>query len=155
MHFGLNVIKKMLKKKIQKLGQITINPPDELSDSQKIACVVEIKDHDLYLCKTANGETLLAELPPRFRCKIWVRRGGFVVLNTQTFDKKECKIQAEISIVIQNEKAWRKKKYWPDIFKDVDTISNVTTAFETTLDDNLIENPNQRQIYVESSDSDI
>ncbi|CCJ30932.1 unnamed protein product [Pneumocystis jirovecii] len=145
----------MLKKKIEKLGQMTIDPPDELSKNQEIACVMEIKDHDLYLCKTANGETLLAELPPRFRCKIWVRRGGFVVLNTQTFDKKECKIQAEISIVIQNEKIWKKKKYWPDVFKeDINMMSNAATAFEITPDGDLMKNPNQRQIYVESSDSD-
>lgn len=102
----------MLRKKIQKLGQITLDPPQELSIYQKIAQVIEIKDHDLYLCKTADGETLLAELPARFRCKIWVRRRGFVVIDTQEFDKKGGKIQAEISMIIQNEKIWKKKKYW-------------------------------------------
>ncbi|EMR09132.1 hypothetical protein PNEG_02475 [Pneumocystis murina B123] len=102
----------MFRKKIQKLGQITLDPPHELPIYQKIAHVVEIRDHDLYLCKTADGETLLAELPARFRCKIWVRRGGFVVIDTHEFDKKGGKIQAEITIIIQNEKIWKKKKYW-------------------------------------------
>ncbi|KAG4305328.1 hypothetical protein PORY_001498, partial [Pneumocystis oryctolagi] len=137
----------MLKKKIQKLGQMTIDPPDELSVGQEIACVMEVKDHDLYLCKIANGETLLAELPSRFRCKIWVKRGGFVVLDTQAFNKKECKIRAEIFMVIQNEKAWRKKKYWPDAFKEPEDISTITTQAEISTDDDLMENPNQRRVY--------
>lgn len=127
----------MLKKKIQKLGQMTFDPPHELPEHQKIACVMEIRDHDLYLCKTSSDEILLTELPPRFRCKIWVRRGGFVVIDTHAFDKKGGKIQAEIIMVIQNEKMWKKKEYWPEVFKK-DTYEKVTDHI--TSDDYLIEN---------------
>ncbi|KAG4303470.1 hypothetical protein PCK1_000434 [Pneumocystis canis] len=146
----------MLKKKIQKLGEMTMDPPHELSINQDIACVMEIKDHDLYVCKTSNGETLLAELPSRFRCKIWVKRGGFVVLDKQAFNRKDCKIQAEISMVIQNEKAWRKEKYWPDIFKNYeDTVCDITSTPETESDIDLIKNPNRRIYEQNSSDSSV
>jgi probable RNA-binding protein EIF1AD len=58
----------------------------------------------------ASKSELLVELPMRFRNAVWVRRGGFVLIETEGVT--EGKVGGEIVEVIMDEKTWRKLAYW-------------------------------------------
>jgi len=65
--------------------------------------------------KTSSAETktsLLVELPSRFRSTIWIKRGGFVLVDTTTMKERENKLDGEIVNVVRNEKEWRRQGYW-------------------------------------------
>jgi len=62
-------------------------------------------------------ELALAELSSIFRGTTWLRRGGYVVINTAAFEGRENKLNGEIVNVVRNEAAWRKMEYWPAEFK--------------------------------------
>lgn len=91
----------------------TENPPASLKQSHVIAQVRKAEGNNLYSVNPPNGkESLLVELPARFRSQIWVRRGGFVVVDTAAFDDRTNKLGGEIVNIIRDEKQWRKKAYW-------------------------------------------
>ncbi len=91
----------------------TESPPASLKDSHVIARVRKAEGNNLYSINTPDGkETLLVELPAKFRSQIWIRRGGFVVVNTAAFDDRSNKLGGEIVNIIRDEKQWRKQAYW-------------------------------------------
>ncbi len=90
----------------------TLNPPDSLSDTQFIARVVKAEGNNLYSVTLASGKTLLVELPSRFRSTIWLKRGGYVLVDTEAFNDRENKLDGEIVNVVRDEKQWRKETYW-------------------------------------------
>jgi len=85
------------------------DPPPRLLASQYIARIAKPHGNSLYTVETSSKTELLVELPVRFRNAIWVRRGGFVLLETEGF---EGKVNGEIVEVIRDEKAWTKMNYW-------------------------------------------
>jgi probable RNA-binding protein EIF1AD len=85
-------------------------PPSELTASQHIARVIKVQGNALYTIELPSRAELLVELPSRFRNAVWVRRGGFLLVDTEGFT--EGKISGEIKEVIRDEKAWRKMSYW-------------------------------------------
>lgn len=60
----------------------------------------------------SKKELLLVELPPRFRSQIWIKRGGYVVIDPSAFEGRENKLGGEIVNVVRDEKQWRKQAYW-------------------------------------------
>src|SRR5271170_7759516 len=90
--------------------QTSNDPPSELSESQFIARIVKPHGNSLYTVEMSSKSELLVELPMRFRNAVWVRRGGFVVIETEGFG--EGKVNGEVMEVVQDEKAWRKMTYW-------------------------------------------
>ncbi|MCJ1283345.1 hypothetical protein MMC26_002673 [Xylographa opegraphella] len=94
----------------------TSNPPAALEPEQAIACVKKGEGKNLYTVELPDGASLLVELPSRFRSAIWIKRGGFVLINTSTFDDRENKLNGEILNVVRDEKLWRKQVYWPGEF---------------------------------------
>jgi probable RNA-binding protein EIF1AD len=90
--------------------------PDLLGDSQQIAQVTTINGNNIYTVKTTSAEGILVELPPRFRNTMWIRRGGYVLIDTAAFEARDNKLAGEIVAVIHDEKAWRKMPYWPEEF---------------------------------------
>lgn len=86
------------------------DPPPQLLASQYIARIAKPHGNSLYTVETRSKKELLVELPVRFRNAIWVRRGGFVLVETEGF--KEGKVNGEIVEVIRDEKAWTKMNYW-------------------------------------------
>jgi probable RNA-binding protein EIF1AD len=46
----------------------------------------------------------------RFRNAVWVRRGGYVLVDTEGYS--EGKVGGDIVEVIRDEKTWRKLNYW-------------------------------------------
>jgi len=60
---------------------------------------------------------MLVELPSRFRNTIWMKRGGYVVIDTLGAGVRENKIGGEIVNVVREEREWRKMAYWPKEFE--------------------------------------
>ncbi|KAA6407704.1 MAG: nucleic acid-binding [Lasallia pustulata] len=94
----------------------TSSPPASLEQSQAIACVLKAEGNNLYSVHLPDCTTLLVELPARFRSTIWIKRGGYVVIDTTAFDGRANKLDGEIVNVVRDEKQWRKQAYWPSEF---------------------------------------
>lgn len=104
-------------------------PPAELLPTQKIGLVDTMNGNNIYtvllpdldaspekaIVKSESAH--LVELPPRFRNSMWIRRGGFVLIDCAAFEGRENKLTGEIMTVIHDEKSWRKMPYWPVQFK--------------------------------------
>ena len=91
----------------------TSTPPIDLGERQAIAQVEKAEGNNLYLVKLPAGEEpLLVELPSRFRSQIWIKRGGYVVIDTSAFAERDNKLDGEIVNVVRDEKHWRKQAYW-------------------------------------------
>ncbi|RDL39963.1 putative eukaryotic translation initiation factor eIF1a-like protein [Venustampulla echinocandica] len=91
----------------------TSTPPSSLTNTQSIARVVKAEGNSLYTCSLPNDKTVLVELPSRFRNAIWMKRGGYVLVDTKDADIRQNKIGGEIINVVRDEHKWRKQPYWP------------------------------------------
>lgn len=104
------------RRKLQATVQETLTPPDELKDSQSIAKIKGAAGNNLYNVELPGSRQLLVELDPRFRSTIWLKRGGFVLVDTATLAERDNKINGEIINVVRDEKTWRKAPFWPQEF---------------------------------------
>lgn len=86
------------------------DPPLQLTGSQHIARITKVHGNSLYTVEIRLYVTLLVELPPRFRNAVWVRRGGYVLVDTEGYT--EGKVNGQIVDVVRDERAWRKMSYW-------------------------------------------
>ena len=101
------------KRNLLATAEETTTPPASLDDSQAIARVKKAEGKNLYSIElSSGGKTLLVELPSRFRSQIWIKRGGYVVVDTSAFDDRDNKLDGEIVNVVREEKQWRKQAYW-------------------------------------------
>lgn len=100
------------KRQLLATAEETSNPPSTLEPNQAIARVVRGEGKNLYTVELPNTKTLLVELPPRFRSTIWIKRGGFLLIDTTAFEDRENKLDGEVINVIREEKQWRKQGYW-------------------------------------------
>lgn len=91
----------------------TSTPPAVLDEGHAIARVKKAEGKNLYLVELPSvKEPLLVELPSRFRSQIWIKRGGYVVVNTFAFEDRDNKLSGEIVNVVRDERQWRKQAYW-------------------------------------------
>jgi probable RNA-binding protein EIF1AD len=104
------------RRKLQETVEETLTPPDSLQNGQLIARIVGAKGQNLYEVQLPSSQTLLVELEAKFRSKIWLRRGGFVVVDTTTLADRDNKIDGEIVNVVRDEKRWSKAAFWPKGF---------------------------------------
>ncbi|OJJ50942.1 hypothetical protein ASPZODRAFT_126916 [Penicilliopsis zonata CBS 506.65] len=100
------------RRKLLATAEETLTPPDELTPQQQIARAIKATGNNIYLVELASKQTLLVELPARFRSAIWIKRGSFVVVDTGALEERENKLGGEIVNVVRDEKAWRKAPYW-------------------------------------------
>jgi probable RNA-binding protein EIF1AD len=97
-------------------------PPARAKTLQMPIKVRSRKSHSKYLTSStipSSSDTtkpLLVELPARFRSTIWIKRGGFVLVDLDAMKERENKLDGEIVNVVRNEKEWRKQTYWPKEF---------------------------------------
>lgn len=100
-------------------------PPDALTTTQSLARVIQAEGNNLYSCQlpassavaaSAGADSkVLVELDARFRNTIFMRRGGYVLVDLESAgERKEAgrRVMGEIVNVVRDEKAWRKQKYW-------------------------------------------
>ncbi|KAL8764645.1 MAG: hypothetical protein Q9209_007950 [Squamulea sp. 1 TL-2023] len=105
------------KRRFLATAQETSSPPAALDDNHAIARVRMAEGKNLYLVDLpSNAKPLLVELPSRFRSQIWIKRGGYVLVDTAVFVDRDNKLDGEIINVIREEKEWRKQSYWPSEF---------------------------------------
>lgn len=109
----------------------TTSPPDTLPPSNVLARVARAAGNNLYQVtypSSVNRAQNLVELPARFRNAIWLKKGSFVVVDTEAFAERENKLGGEIVNVVREEREWRKMPYWPkedkDFEKKVDTYGS-------------------------------
>ncbi|TAQ91670.1 hypothetical protein B7494_g60 [Chlorociboria aeruginascens] len=111
----------------------TSTPPSELTSTQSIAQVKKAEGNNLYLCSLPNQETVLVELPSRFRNTIWMKRGGYVLIDTKEAGVRENKLDGEILNVVRDEHVWRKQSYWPREFSKVSSYPDDPEEEESTV----------------------
>ncbi len=91
----------------------TSAPPTALDKGHAIARVRRAEGNNLYSVELPSAkEPLLVELPSRFRSQIWIKRDGYVVVDTAAFEDRDNKLKGEIVNVVRDEKTWRKEAYW-------------------------------------------
>ncbi|RYO75443.1 hypothetical protein DL766_002530 [Monosporascus sp. MC13-8B] len=104
------------KRDIRAAAEATTTPPDQLSASQSIAKIIKAEGNNLYSCSLPDNRTVLVELAARFRNTIWIKRGGFVLVDLTPAEDHKGKVEGEIVNVVREEREWRKKSYWPKEF---------------------------------------
>ncbi|KAI9370603.1 hypothetical protein BJX61DRAFT_85711 [Aspergillus egyptiacus] len=104
------------RRKVLATAEETMFPPDELAPGQEIARVIKATGNNIYAVEFTSKETALVELPARFRSTIWMKRGSFVVVDTNALEGRDNKLRGEIVNIVRDEKAWRKMPFWPKEF---------------------------------------
>lgn len=100
------------KRNVAAAAEETSTPPSALTATQSIARVIKGEGNSLYSCSLPNMKTILVELPSRFRNTIWMKRGGYVLVDTEGAEVRQNKIDGEIINVVRDEHVWRKEAYW-------------------------------------------
>ncbi|KAJ0425517.1 hypothetical protein BJY00DRAFT_308258 [Aspergillus carlsbadensis] len=104
------------RRKVLATAEDTLFPPDDLSPGQEIARVIKATGNNIYSIELPSKETALVELPSKFRSTIWMKRGSFVVIDTNALEGRDNKLRGEIVNIVRDEKAWRKMSFWPKEF---------------------------------------
>ncbi|KAK0726604.1 hypothetical protein B0T21DRAFT_385801 [Apiosordaria backusii] len=101
------------KRNILAAAQETLTPPDELTESQSLARVLKVEGNNLYTCELPNTKTILVELESRFRNAIFIKRGGYVLVDLASADERPAssRVVGEIINIVRDEKQWRKQPY--------------------------------------------
>jgi probable RNA-binding protein EIF1AD len=100
------------RRKVLATAEETLFPPDELQQGQQIARVIKAAGSNNYVVELPSKESVLVELPSRFRSTIWMKRGSYVVIDTNTLPDRDNKLAGEIVNIVRDEKAWRKAPFW-------------------------------------------
>ncbi|KAJ8128589.1 hypothetical protein O1611_g5046 [Lasiodiplodia mahajangana] len=107
------------KRDIRAAAEESTTPPDMLTPTQHVARVIKAEGNNLYSCLLPSQQTVLVELAARFRNTIWIKRGGYVLVDLTPPDEKKGKVEGEIANVVAEEKEWRKQSYWPKEFAKI------------------------------------
>ncbi|KAL9596749.1 MAG: hypothetical protein Q9219_005574 [cf. Caloplaca sp. 3 TL-2023] len=95
------------------MAQETSSPPISLDTGHCIARVRKAEGKSLYSVELPScTKPLLVEMPSRFRSQVWMKRGGYVVVDTTAFADRENKLDGEIVNIVRDEREWRKQSYW-------------------------------------------
>lgn len=99
-------------------AQESMTPPDELTEAQSLARVIKAEGNSLYTCELPNRKTIIVELEQRFRNTIFIRRGGYVLVDLASAEERpqNTRVVGEIINIVRDEKEWRKQPYWYALF---------------------------------------
>ncbi|EFR03198.1 hypothetical protein MGYG_06197 [Nannizzia gypsea CBS 118893] len=104
------------RRKMLATAEETLYPPPALEEGQTIARVVKATGNNIYSVELPSKESILVELPARFRSTIWMKRGTFVVVDSTALEERDNKLSGEIVNIVRDDKAWRKADFWPKEF---------------------------------------
>lgn len=121
------------RRKLQATIEETLTPPSGLKDGQHVARIHVAAGNNLYNVELPDQKVLLVELEARFRSSIWLKRGGFVLIDTNTFADRENKIEGQIVNVVRDEKAWRKAAFWPKEFEKKSVVVSDSEEEDSTV----------------------
>lgn len=100
------------RRNVRAAAEESTTPPTALTTTQSIALVMKAAGNSLYSCSLPDNKEILVELPLRFRNTIWIKRGGYVLVDTKDAQMRNNKIDGEIVNVVRDERKWRKEPYW-------------------------------------------
>lgn len=100
------------KRDIRAAAEESTSPPDELTENQSIARVIKAEGNSLYSCSLPDKRSVLVELAARFRNTIWIKRGGYVLVDLVSVKEMKGKVEGGIVNIVREEKMWRKQSYW-------------------------------------------
>jgi len=100
------------KRNVFAAAEETSTPPSALATTQSIAQVIKAEGNSLYSCSLSDSKKVLVELPARFRNTIWIKRGGYVLIDTKDADVRQNKLDGEIINIVRDEHVWRREPYW-------------------------------------------
>ncbi|KAJ4301599.1 hypothetical protein N0V90_003692 [Kalmusia sp. IMI 367209] len=121
------------KRQLHATVEETLTPPDALSDTQAIARITKAAGNNLYNAELPNSKSVLVELEAKFRSTIWIKRGSYVVVDTEALADRDNKLDGEIVNVVRDEKAWRKMGYWPKEFTKKSSYGEDSDDEESTV----------------------
>ncbi|KKA28893.1 hypothetical protein TD95_004156 [Thielaviopsis punctulata] len=93
-----------------------IEPPTALESGQAIARVLRAPSANTWECELPSKEVVLVQLQAKLHNKVWVRRGGYVLVEAYPAGETTGRAAGEIVNVVLDEKRWRKMTYWPKEF---------------------------------------
>lgn len=97
-----------------------VEAPAGLEPAQAIARVVKATSANTWECELPSKETVLVQLQAKLHNNVWVRRGGFVLVEAYPEGEATGKVAGEIVNVVLDEKKWRKMAYWWVLLGDAD-----------------------------------
>ena len=102
------------KRSVLSAVQSSTSPPDELSETQSLARVAKALGNNNFACELPDGKPIVVELQPQFRNTVFIRRGGYVLVDLASAENrsKNSKVVGEIINVVLDEREWRKQPYW-------------------------------------------
>lgn len=113
-------------RKAQRVLDEVGTPPDDLGD-QIIGSIVKPRGNSLYEVSVPESHqskapepVLLVSMPPKFRNTVFVKRGGFVVV--ELYDDIDSKVHGEISYIVTDKREWQRYPYWPAEYRKEDKI---------------------------------
>lgn len=121
------------KRNVFAAAEETSTPPSSLTSTQAIARVIKAGGNSLYSCSLSDQKTVLVELPSRFRNTIWIKRGGYVLIDTKEGGMRQNKIDGAIINVVRDEHLWRKETYWPREFAKTSAYPKDSDEEESTV----------------------
>jgi len=77
-----------------------------------MARVLKAEGNSLYSCVLPDKRTVTVQLQDRFRNTIWIRRGGYVLVDLTPTEEHKGKVTGDIVNIVREEKEWRKQSYW-------------------------------------------
>ncbi|KAK8051896.1 hypothetical protein PG993_003281 [Apiospora rasikravindrae] len=104
------------KRDIRAAAEESMTPPDTLGENQSLARVIKAEGNNMYSCLLPSRKTVVVELADRFRNTIWIKRGGYVLVDLYPTPEAKSRAEGGISNIVRDEKAWRKQSYWPKEF---------------------------------------
>ena len=99
-------------RRINETAEAAATPPAALGLGHAVVRVIKAEGNNLYTVEKPDKFQILVELPARFRSTLWIKRGGFVVIDANAFVDRDNKLAGEITNVVRNENQWRKQPYW-------------------------------------------
>jgi probable RNA-binding protein EIF1AD len=100
------------RRKVLATANETLTPPDELQPGQQIARVIKATGNNVYAVELPSKDSVLVELPSKFRSTIWMKRNTYVVIDLNALEERDNKLAGEIVNIVRDEKAWRKAPFW-------------------------------------------
>ncbi|KAG0226562.1 putative RNA-binding protein eif1ad [Mortierella sp. GBA43] len=128
----------------------------EIEEGQQFARVIATRGNNVHEVQFPDGREILANLPPKFRSLVWVKRGSYVIIQSAEEEDKT-KVEGDIVAVLfpDHIKRYKQDGAWPfgDHFSTTDEAAQGDSSDgESDNDDDLFVNNNR--IVIEESDSE-
>ena len=135
----------------------------EPSDSQQVVVVTGLPGGNLLNVQSADGRAFLCRVPAKFRNRVWVIKGGYLIVEMAAGDadgEALGKVQASLAHHLYRDQIKHLKGVgkWPAAFEDEPASEAAAARAEVdvyaTLDDELHQNTNRRAIEQDEDESE-